>query len=65
MMPLPPSDCVSNAPDDCPDCGEPWSHGEFLYTGDAAAVNGYEDWRFCSKCRCELFYPVLPTAAAA
>ena len=48
---------TSDAPENCPDCGELWSALENVYTGDAAAHEGYEDWRYCKKCKCELFYP--------
>ena len=59
-----PTNCESTAPDECPDCGAIWSHGECVHTGDTRAQGGYEDWRFCARCRCELFYPLLPRAAA-
>lgn len=48
---------ISTAPNDCPDCGEAWSAGMAVDTGDAAAENGWEDWRYCERCGCELFYP--------
>ena len=49
----------SNAPDTCPDCGSLWSHSERLRTWDEQAIGGWEDWQFCSACKCELFYPVI------
>lgn len=64
MNNLPHVDCESKAPDDCPDCGKRWSHTECVHTGDPAGVDGWEDWCYCSACKCELFYPLLATAAA-
>lgn len=51
------SEITSDAPDSCPDCGKDWSAGETVKTDDPAAHEGYEDWRYCAACGCELFYP--------
>lgn len=48
---------VTDAPENCPDCGVEWSAGESVQTGDPAAFEGWEAWRYCKACGCELFYP--------
>jgi hypothetical protein len=48
---------TSDAPDNCPDCGAVWSHGEGVKTNDDKALDGWGDWRYCAACKCELFYP--------
>lgn len=49
---------TSDAPDDCTDCGAVWSSGERLHTGDENGIGGWEDWRHCKACGCEMFFPV-------
>lgn len=48
---------TSDAPDNCPECGSEWSAGESVKTGDERALDGWEDWRYCSNCKNEPFYP--------
>lgn len=50
---------LSDSPDDCPNCHIPWSATERLHTGDDKAIGGWEDWMYCSKCKQDLFYPVI------
>lgn len=47
---------VSTAPHECPECGS-WLVGQRISTGDEAAYNGIEDWRYCPDCDYEAFYP--------
>lgn len=52
-----PRNITSDAPDNCPTCGTRWSHCESVKTDDPAGLDGWEDWRYCSTCKTELFYP--------
>ena len=54
------NEAVGTAPGTCPTCGEIWSAGECLHTGDLNAFKGWEDWRYCCACGEELFYPLKP-----
>ncbi len=54
----------SDAPDNCIDCGEPWSSGERLHTGDDKGIGGWEDWLYCAACKREWFFPVVHRAAS-
>ena len=56
---------LSDAPSNCPECGESWSAGERLKTDDEAGIGGYEDWMYCKHCECELFYPVIHRPASS
>ena len=53
-------EAASTAPDSCQNCGEMWSAGQLIQTGDAAAFKGWEDWRYCQNCGEELFFPMQP-----
>lgn len=57
-------DTTCDAPDNCPDCGEPWSASEAVHTGDDKAHKGWEQWCYCQSCKCELFYPFRLAAPA-
>ncbi len=47
---------ISDAPFKCPEC-DAWLMGEQVNTGDEASHAGIEDWRYCSSCEFEAFYP--------
>lgn len=49
---------ISDATDNCTDCGAEWSSGERLHTGDDKGIGGWEDWMHCKACGCEMFFPV-------
>lgn len=49
---------TSDAPEKCPDCGDTWSTGERLHTGDSNGIGGWEDLVHCKACGCEMFFPV-------
>ncbi len=51
-------EATSTAPDSCQNCGEMWSAGQLIQTGDAAAFEGWEDWRYRQNCGEELFFPM-------
>jgi hypothetical protein len=50
---------TSGAPDNCHDCGADWSAEECVHTGDDKGIGGWEDWRYCQACGCEMFFPVI------
>ena len=56
---------TSDAPDNCPECGQRWAEVEPVETDDPAGAGGWEDWCYCSACNCELFYPFKLAAVAA
>lgn len=49
---------AADVPDNCPDCGDQWSAGERLHTGDTNGIGGWEQWMYCEACGCEMFFPV-------
>lgn len=49
---------LSNAPSQCPDCGDLWAASERVQTNNTSAIGGLEDWRYCANCKSDLFFPV-------
>jgi hypothetical protein len=50
---------AADVPENCPDCGDQWSSGERVRTGDDRGIGGWEDWLYCESCGCEMFFPVV------
>ena len=50
---------MSDAPDNCTECGTEWSASERLRTGDSNGIGGWEDWMYCKACDIQVFFPVV------